>query len=125
MPATTPEECDALFAKHLNAGNIDGVVALYEPDALLVMDIAAPARGLAAIRESLMQFVGMRPTLTMNVRHVLRTGDDLAVLYNDWTLTGTGPDGAAIADSGKAIEIVRRQSNGTWLFVVDDPRARG
>ena len=124
MPATTPEECDALFARHLNAGDADGVVALYEPDAVLVMDPNAPARGLDAIRKALSVFVAVRPNIIMNVRHTFRAGDDLAVLYNDWTVTGTGPDGAPMADSGKAIEIVRRQPNGTWRFAIDDPRGR-
>ena len=55
----------------------------------------------------------------------VEAGDDIAVLYNDWTLSATGPDGAAFTDQGKATEIVRRQRNGTWRFVVDDPRARG
>ena len=61
----------------------------------------------------------------MNVGRIVKAGDDIAVLYNDWTLSATGPDGAPFADQGKATEIVRRQRNGTWRFVVDDPRARG
>jgi len=47
------------------------------------------------------------------------------VLYNDWTGTMKGPDGAPVKMAGKAIEIVRRQPDGTWRFVVDDPFARG
>ena len=67
----------------------------------------------------------MKPKVTMNVTKVVRAGDDLAVLYNEWSLTANGPDGKPIAMSGKAMEIVRRQPDGTWLFAVDDPFARG
>lgn len=49
----------------------------------------------------------------------------LAVVYNDWSLAATGPDGAAVNTTGRSIEICRRQADGTWLFVVDDPFGRG
>jgi ketosteroid isomerase-like protein len=55
---------------------------------------------------------------------VIGGGDDLAIVYNDWTLTGTGPDGASVSDAGRAVEVVRRQPDGTWRSVVDDPRGR-
>ena len=33
MAARTPDEIDRLFAQALNAGDLDGLVALYEPQA--------------------------------------------------------------------------------------------
>ena len=54
-----------------------------------------------------------------------RTGEDLALVYNDWTLSATGADGNPIERSGKAIEVVRRQPDGSWRFAIDDPTARG
>ena len=114
-----------MFATSINSGNLEGLVALYEPQASLVQQDGTPARGTAAIREGLARFVAMHPKLTMNVTKVVRAGDDLAVLYNDWSLTAKGPDGNPIAMSGKAMEIVRRQRDGTWMFAVDDPFARG
>jgi len=124
MPARTPEECDALFAVSINRGDLEGLVALYEPKGCLVQQ-EGPASGTAAIREALAGFVAMKPKVTMNVTKVVRAGDDLAVLYNEWSLTAKGSDGNPIAMSGKALEIVRRQPDGTWLFAVDDPFARG
>ena len=50
---------------------------------------------------------------------MITAGDDLAVLYNDWTITASG-----LSLSGKAIEVVRRQPDGTWKFVIDDPFGR-
>jgi uncharacterized protein (TIGR02246 family) len=124
MPARTPEECDALFARYVNAGDVDAVVALYEPGASLVQQDRGTASGHGAIREALAGFAEMQPTLRMNVKQVVRAGEDLAVLYNDWTMSAKGPDGPQEL-AGKAIEIVRRQPDGTWRFAVDDPWARG
>jgi uncharacterized protein (TIGR02246 family) len=125
MDPRTPEECDARFAAHVNASDVDGLVALYEPDGVLLLQDGTVARGHTALREALTGLVSMRPRLTMDVTKVVRSGGDLAVLYNDWSMEVPGPDGTPTTMRGKAIEIVRRQADGTWRFAVDDPSARG
>jgi len=124
MAARTPEDCDRLFAEHINRGDLDGLVALYEPRAGFVPQGAAAVNGVEAIRAALAGFVAMKPRVTMNVTKVVRAGDDLAVLYNDWSMSATAADGTATSSTGKAIEIVRRQADGTWRFAVDDPYGR-
>ncbi len=125
MPAKTPKQCDDLFARHIASGAVDAVVALYEPRACLVLEGGAIARGTRAIRKAIAMFATMKPRFEMNVTRIVKAGDDLAVLYNDWSLSATRPDGTPFTDAGKATEIVRRQRDGTWRFIVDDPRARG
>ena len=49
MPAHTPEEIDSLFAQALNAGNVDALVALYEPQASLMPSPGTLVAGSAAI----------------------------------------------------------------------------
>jgi uncharacterized protein (TIGR02246 family) len=125
MPAQTPEEVDALFGEYVNANNLDDLVALYEPTASLVQQDGSSASGTQAIREALAALLEMKPTLLMKVVRLSRAGDDLAVLYNDWELDAVGPDGAELHVTGKALEVVRRQADGTWRFAIDDPYARG
>lgn len=55
MPATEPEQMHGLFEQAFNAGDIEALMALYEPDAALVPQPGAIAEGSAAIRESLSQ----------------------------------------------------------------------
>jgi uncharacterized protein (TIGR02246 family) len=125
MTARAPEDVDRLFAENLNSGNVDGVVALYEPRATFVPQDGPPVNGAAQIRAAIASFAAMKPALAMNVTKTVRAGEDLAVLYNDWTMTIAGPDGKPLEMSGRAIEIVRRQADGSWLFALDDPFARG
>jgi ketosteroid isomerase-like protein len=47
------------------------------------------------------------------------------MVYNDWRMSARRPDGQLVEASGKAIEVVRRQPDGTWRFILDDPFARG
>jgi uncharacterized protein (TIGR02246 family) len=124
MAAKTPEDVDRLFEDRINAGDLDGVLALYEPGVTLVLP-EGDITGTTAFRDSTSQMLAARLQLRMTVTKVVRVGEDLAVLYNDWTGSMTGPDGQPTAMAGKAIEVVRRQADGTWRFIVDDPWARG
>jgi ketosteroid isomerase-like protein len=83
------------------------------------------ARGTDAIRKAIERIAAMRATLTNDIKRVVMLGDDLAAIYNDWTFTGKRPDGSAVQLAGKALEVMRRQHDGTWLILFDDPRARG
>lgn len=70
------------------------------------------------------RLVALRPAFQTRVVSVV-TRDDLAVVYNDWTLTATSSGAPPIERSGKAMEVVRRQPDGSWRFAIDDPFARG
>jgi uncharacterized protein (TIGR02246 family) len=125
MAARTPEDIDRLFTEHMAAGDIDGIVALYEPGGVLVSPEGVPTAGHSAVRAALAPLAAMRPQMTMNIRRVVRSAEDLAVVYNDWKLAAVDPNGREVTMAGKAIEVSRRQAEGSWLFAVDDPFARG
>ncbi|MEW6268904.1 MAG: SgcJ/EcaC family oxidoreductase [Thermodesulfobacteriota bacterium] len=124
MAARNPEDCDRLFGEGINAGDAAAVAALYERDAVLLLDGERHV-GPDAIRPVLEGWIATKPVIALNVTQVIRAGEDLAVLYNDWRVTITDAQGKQSTGSGKAIEIVRRQADGSWKFIVDDPRARG
>ena len=119
MPARSPEEVDALFEKALNAGNLEGLVALYEPDATLISQPGHEAKGHDAIREALSPLVAGKAQIDLKVEKTVRSGEELAATYGVWTMKAGDQE-----ISGKTIEVVRRQPDGTWLFVIDDPFAR-
>jgi ketosteroid isomerase-like protein len=125
MPAATPAECDELFETNLNSGDLEGLVALYEPQACLVNQDRTLVRGTDAIRLSFAELLAAHAKSTGHSTRVVQAGEDLAVLYNDWNLTVDGQDGNPISLSHKAIEVVRCQPDRTWMFVIDDPYARG
>ena len=120
MAARSPEEIDSLFERELNAANIDGLLALYEPAATFTVAPGKVAAGTAAIREALAGFVALKPTIKLTPRVLAKAGD-IAMVSSKWTLKGTAADGAAVDLSGESVEIVRRQADGTWKFVIDSP----
>ena len=120
MPAHSPEELDQLFSEALNAGDLDALVALYEPQAVFITDPGKTVTGTAAIREVLSAFVAMKPKITLEVQTVGQL-DDLALTSAKWEMAGTGPDSQPIEMSGCSTEVCRRQADGTWLCAIDSP----
>jgi uncharacterized protein (TIGR02246 family) len=121
MPARTPEEVDRLFTEALNAGDVDALVALYEPQAALTPPGGkAPVIGHEAIRDFLEGFAGARPRITLTPRLLSQSGD-LALISAQWHVSMTSSDGKPAEASGQSVEVVRRQANGNWLFVMDVP----
>lgn len=122
MAARTPEEMHRLFSEALNAGDLDGLVAQYEPGATLVPQPGQSVTGSAAIREALAGFLAMRPHITLTTRKIVQAAD-VALLYSRWGLRGTGPDGKPVQMEGAGTEVARRQPDGTWRYVLDNPYA--
>jgi uncharacterized protein (TIGR02246 family) len=120
LPASEPEQIHRLFEQAFNAGDLETLLALYEPDAVLVPQPGAVAQGTAAIRESLRWFLDRRGRITLDTKLVLRVGD-LAFLANRWSLAGgTMPDGSPAELGATTAEVARRQPDGTWLYVIDN-----
>jgi uncharacterized protein (TIGR02246 family) len=119
--ARSPEELHTGFQEAFNRHDLEAVVALYEPGAVLVSD-AEPAQGTDAIREAYRGFFAMRPVMELQTLAVHRAGE-LAMLHGRWMLRGAAPDGSEIRREGRNTEIARRQPDGRWLFVIDNPYA--
>jgi uncharacterized protein (TIGR02246 family) len=120
MPASEPEQMHRLFEEAFNAGDIEALMALYEPEATLVPQPGAVAEGPDAIRGSLHWFLDRGGRIALDTKLVLRVGD-LAYLSNRWSLTGaTMPDGSPAELGAVTAEVARRQADGSWLYVIDN-----
>ena len=120
MPARKPEEVHRLFSEAFNAKDLNAIVSLYEPDATLVPQPGQTVRGHAAIRQALTGFLSMKPRFVFQSIKALES-NDIAILFSTWTLKGTGPDGNTVSMAGQTTDVVRRQKDGAWLLVIDNP----
>jgi ketosteroid isomerase-like protein len=116
MPATKPQDIHTLFLDAFNRGNVDALVALYEANALLVT-ANGPAVGHTAIRKAYQHILADGAHMELTTHTVLDSGGRLAVLHAGWTYHRNGT-----ATLGLSTEVVRRQPDGSWLFVIDEPR---
>src|SRR5262245_87755 len=120
--ATKPEDIHPQFAQAINSGKIEAVLAFYEPEATFFIPPSGPVvTGLAAIREALEQVLALKGTMVLDTTYCVQAGD-LALLRGKWRLSGTDPDGDPIMMEGESAEVVRRQPDGRWLYIIDHPR---
>jgi uncharacterized protein (TIGR02246 family) len=109
------------FSTRMNEGDLDGALALYEPDALLqVAPGETPARGLAAIRRALTAFLALEGRIDGQIIKVHEAGG-IALVVNRWSLRGRQPDGKPVELAGVSADVLRQQASGGWKIVVDDP----
>jgi uncharacterized protein (TIGR02246 family) len=116
----TPAQVLESIVDGINSGNLDALLSLYEPHAAFAAQPGTLAHGLPGIHASLAAFTAMNGTLDLEVTRVLEA-DDLALVAGAWSFTGTGPDGEAVTLKGRNADVLRRQSDGSWRFVIDNP----
>jgi len=91
----------------VNAGDVEGLVALYEREAVLAVDDSRVMAGQEQIRRFYIDLVASRPRLAPSTQAAALCAGELALT------SSRHRDGSVSA------EIARRQPDGTWLWVID------
>ena len=122
MSAATPQEMVSAWEQMISAGDIEGVLGFYPPDAVAVLpkDQGGPARGRDAVRQVLDQFLALKPTFEIVLNRSTEAGE-VALIVGDWRLQGTDPDGNPLTMDGRFRDVLHRQPDGTWLIAIDNP----
>jgi uncharacterized protein (TIGR02246 family) len=115
---TRPEEMNETFAEAVNARDLDRLLSLYEPTAVLRTDGESCYHGLDEIRvalRNLLDALGADGRLDGRNAYCLVHGD-VALLRADYV--AKRHDGAPIM-RGSSAEIVHRGADGAWRYIVD------
>jgi|LGVF01.2.fsa_nt_gb ketosteroid isomerase-like protein len=115
MTAKSAKELIQLFSERFSSGDIEGLMQLYEEDAVFP-NHHTTAHGADQIRIVLQGYIDSGAKLEFDRQIAFETGD-LALVQNEWTLTATGGDKA----TGVTVEVARKQSDGLWKYVIDSP----
>jgi ketosteroid isomerase-like protein len=75
------------------------------------------------LRQALAELIRTKTTMQSRVVKVV-TIDDIALLYTDFDGTTVDAAGKTVEARYNAIEILRRQADGTWKLIVGDPQGR-
>lgn len=123
MAARSPAEIHQRWAESYNGEDLASLVALYEPEARLVPQPGQePVVGTAAIRAVLESFLARKGQLRIEVEtESAIQAEDLALLRSHWRLAGPGADGQPVEVAHHSTEVARRQPDGTWRYLIDNP----
>jgi Ketosteroid isomerase homolog len=115
-----PEDMNAAFAEAYNSGSLDNLLALYETDAILVNPNGGRDQGIRQIRKTLEDLLRLQGRMTSRNIYCIPF-ENIALLRAHFTLQFVGPDGNPTQIQGHTSEIVRKQKDGSWLYIVDHP----
>ncbi len=115
-------EYDRVFQDAFNEADLEGLVSLYEPDAVFIPSPGQVATGSDSLREVFASFLAMKPHFELTMTSLHQVGD-LALESSAWKMEGNDPQGNPIALGGRCSGVLRRQADGCWLFVIDNPFA--
>jgi ketosteroid isomerase-like protein len=113
--ARSPEQVCDLFAAYATAGDVEGLVSLYEPDAQLVLPSGRAARGPEQLRAACAELCACGAAYAVRTVASRQSGD-LALLMRTCTITAQGSSTAGTCSP----MVARRQPDGRWLAVIDD-----
>lgn len=106
-PANEPNDLEKFFVERANAGDVDGLVALYEPDAVIDGGNGEVVTGREQIRKFFVRFLADRPRFGSSMQAPALRATDLALTSS------------RVSNGDITAEVARRQPDGTWLWVVD------
>src|SRR6266545_7731161 len=105
--AHDPQDLERLLVARQHAGDIDGMVELFEPDAVVDVGEGRLIHGQDAIRRYFEELRAEGRRFNVGVQQDALVSGDLA-------LTSTRSPGG-----GVTAEVAHRQPDGTWRWVID------
>lgn len=117
--ATKPEAVTEMLVTFLNDGDLDSIVGLYESGAVFA-DYEGVAKGTTEIRAAHQAFLNEALTLTLKESLTLEA-DDIALVHWSWTVAR----GDGSTSDGVSAEVLRRQPDGQWKFIIDNSDGAG
>jgi ketosteroid isomerase-like protein len=107
--ASDPQELARFLVSRGNAQDVEGLVALYEPDAVVAGGEGRTAVGSGAIRSLYTQLLARGRTFDLGEQRA-------ALICGDLALTST-----RLSDGRMTVEVARKQCDGRWLWITDEP----
>ncbi|HMI53753.1 MAG TPA: nuclear transport factor 2 family protein [Candidatus Saccharimonadales bacterium] len=114
MPANSPEEICRLFQQHMAAGDINAVLGLYDSEAVFLSQSGETRRGHEELKQELAPLAAAKARFEFHIEQVIRSGD-IALMHTKWSVSG--PQTMRV----HAVEVARRQKDGTWRWLIGDP----
>lgn len=115
MLAKSPEEICRLFKRAMAEGDLEAVLSLYDSEAVFLNQAGEVTKDRDDLKRELAPQVEKKKTrFDYDIRQVIQAAD-IALMHTKWQVSGPQPMTA------HAIEVARRQPDGSWRRLIGDP----
>lgn len=119
-PTPTPEAVHQNYSEYFRTSDLEGLVSLYEPNAIVVGEEGEEIKGTAKIREMFTDAFKNKGTLKIETlsEYLL---DNIASIRVKWHMQAIDSEGNELDITNVASEVMRKQPDGNWLYIIDQP----
>jgi uncharacterized protein (TIGR02246 family) len=115
MGANSPEEICRLFQTYMAEGNLELLLSIYDAEAVFLNQSGELKKGRQGLREVLAPLAAAKTNFDFTIIQIIQSGD-IALMHTRWRqMLSPQPT------SMHAIEVARRQADGTWCWLIGDP----
>lgn len=97
-------------------GDLEALLSLYDPEVAFLNQSGEVKRGRPRLRDELAPFASAKATFDFDIKQIIQSGD-IALMHTHWTISSSSPQSI----SQYAIEVARRQPDGSWCWLIGDP----
>ncbi len=102
-------------------GDIPSVMQSYEAAATVLFEPAVPVDQPDQLAQMFAGMAAVKPVFVYPSGHEVVVQGDIALHISPWSMTGEAPDGQKIAQQGLSVAVLRKQADGSWKMVIDNP----
>ena len=117
---TDPTTFPTAFDHALNAGDLDRLVCLYDPQAAIRTSEGSVGRGVDQITQEMGKLISAKALIDNRLRHIFQNGDTALIV--DWTLELNTPDGQRVKAQGTATNVIRQTADHGWRMIISNPQ---
>jgi uncharacterized protein (TIGR02246 family) len=110
---------DQAWIKAAQAGDVEGLVALYAPDAVLYTPGVLEAKGTDAIRKEYTGMLGAFTIKDAKIDCVYETHGDVSMGWGRFSMTAVPKAGGAPETWSGRVTAITKRINGKWVYTVD------
>ncbi len=115
------QQADEWYTATANAGDVDGLTALYAEDATRYSPSGESTTGIEAMR-AFAEGVASTPGFNITTQRLaleVGEGGDMGYTLNLLELSVTGPDGDPVIQQLRDFHLWRKEADGAWRIVED------
>ena len=101
-----------------------GVLASYENGGAVIFEPGKAISDPELLQEMFGGYFQVNPKFTYPKGHEVYIANDIALHIAPWLMNATAPDGTEMLESGLSVAVLRKQENGEWLMVLDNPNGQ-
>ena len=120
---TDPNEADEYFLNCVRNGDLKNAMTCFDPEAIYIDKDGDTIIGFTNIEKVVANLCNMRADIKVYEHKNSPVGNDMMYWLDKWTMTATDPHGNPINMKGASANMMRKSTEGIWLWLVDNPFA--